>query len=196
MADSTVAKYLPKRSKPPSQSWRTFLANHADCLASIDFCVVPTATFRILYVFLVQVHDRRRVVHVGVTEHPNVHWVSQQLREAFPFDSAPRYVIRDGESIYGTTVAKTLEALRIDEEVIAPRSPCQSPYVERFIGSLRRKCLNHMIILNERHLHRTVAAYLNYYHRARRASFPQSETRLVRGKSKPRQRVASFPNRW
>jgi putative transposase len=174
VADSTVAKYLPKRSKPPSQSWRTFLANHADCLASIDFCVVPTATFRNLYVFLVLLHDRRRVVHFGVTEHLNADWVSQQLREAFPFDAAPRYLIRDRDSIYGASVVKTLEALGIKEVVIAPRSPWQSPYVERFIGSLRRECLNHSIIINERHLHRIVAAYLNYYHRAR-ASFPESE---------------------
>jgi len=167
VADSTVAKYMPKRSKPPSQNWRTFLANHADCLASIDFCVVPTASFRILYVFLVLMHDRRRVDHFGVTEHPSATWVSQQLREAFPFDSAPRYLIRDRDSIYGTAVANTLEALGVEEVVIAPRSPWQSPYVERFIGSLRRDCLDHVIVLNERHLHRIVASYLDYYHRAR-----------------------------
>lgn len=123
VADSTVAKYMPKRSKQPSQNWRTFLANHVDCLASIDFCVVPTATFRILYVFLVLVHDRRRVVHFGVAEHASATWVSQQLREAFPFDSAPRFLIRDRDSIYGTAVAKTLEALGVEEVVIAPRCP-------------------------------------------------------------------------
>jgi transposase InsO family protein len=158
---------MPKRTKPPSQTWKTFLKNHVGCLASIDFCVVPTASFRVLYLFIVLLHEQRRVVHFAVTEHPSARWVCQQLREAFPFDTAPRYLIRDRDSIYGADVQQTLENMGIEEVVIAPRSPWQSPFVERFIGSLRRECLDHVIILNERHLHRIASEYLTYYHRAR-----------------------------
>jgi transposase InsO family protein len=167
VADSTVAKYMPKRIKPPSQTWRAFLNNHRDCLAAIDFCVVPTVTFRLLYLFVVLLHQQRRVVHVGVTQHPSAGWVTQQLRQAFPFDTAPRYLLRDRDAIYGSPVRQTLERMGIEEVVIAPRSPWQSPYVERLIGSLRRECLDHVVVLNERHLHRIVCAYLDYYHRAR-----------------------------
>jgi transposase InsO family protein len=167
VADSTVAKYMPKRTKPPSQTWKTFLKNHVGCSASIDFCVVPTATFRVLYLLVVLLHQQRRVVHSAVTEHPSARWVCQQLREAFPFDTAPRYLIRDRDSIYGAEVRQTLENLGIEEVMIAPRSPWQSPFVERFIGSLRRECLDHVILLSERHLHRIVSAYLEYYHTSR-----------------------------
>jgi transposase InsO family protein len=167
VADSTVARYLPKRIKPPSQTWRVFLNNHAGCLAAMDFCVVPTATFRLLYLFIVLLHQRRRVVHFGVTEHPSASWVSQQLREAFPFDTAPRYLMRDRDAIYGIPVRQTLATMGIAEVVIAPHSPWQSPYVERFIGLLRRECLNRVIVLNERHLRRIVSDYLTFYHQAR-----------------------------
>jgi transposase InsO family protein len=167
VADSTVAKYMPQRRKPPSQTWRTFLQSHVGCLAGIDFCVVPTATFRLLYLFMVLLDQRRRVVHVGVTEHPSAGWVSQQLREAFPFDTAPRYLLRDRDASYGSRVSQTLASLGIEQVVLAPRRPWQSPYVERFIGSLRRECLDHVIVLNERHLHRIVSAYLAYYHQVR-----------------------------
>jgi transposase InsO family protein len=167
VADSTVAKYMPKRRKPPSQTWKTFLHNHVGCLAAIDFCVVPKATNRLLYLFIVLVHEGRRVVHVAVTEHPSADWVSQQLRGAFPFDTAPRYLLRDRDAIYGSQVRQTLQSMGIEEVVLAPRSPWQSPYIERFIGSLRRECLDRVTVLNERHLHRIVSAYLAYYHQAR-----------------------------
>jgi putative transposase len=167
VADSTVAKYMPKRSKPPSQTWKTFLKNHVGCLASIDFCVVPTATFRVLYLFVVLFHDRRRLVHFAITAHPSANWVSRQLREAFPFETAPRFLIRDRDSIYGREVRQSLENMDVEEVLIAPRSPWQSPYVERFIGSLRRECLDHVIVLDERHLHRVVSEYLAYYHASR-----------------------------
>jgi transposase InsO family protein len=167
VADSTVAKYLPQRRRPPSQTWKTFLYNHVGCLAAIDFCVVPTATYRILYLFIILCHQRRRVVHVAVTEHPSAGWVSQHLRQAFPYETAPRYLIRDRDGIYGSRVRQTLVRMGIEEVVIAPCSPWQSPNVERFIGSLRRECLNHVIVLNARHLQRIVANYLAYYHQAR-----------------------------
>ncbi len=165
VADSTVAQYLPQRRQPPSQTWKTFLANHVGRLASIDFCVVPTATFRVLYLFVVLLQDRRRVAHFAVTRHPNATWVCQQLREACPFETAPRYLIRDRDAIYGRQVPETLEHRGIEEVLTAPRTPWQNPCVERFTGSLRRECLG--LVLSERHLHRIVPEYLVYYHRAR-----------------------------
>ncbi len=167
VADSTVAKYLPRRAKPPSQTWRAFLKNHVGCPASIDFCVVPTAIFCVLYLFLVLRHERCQLVHFAVTEHPSAARVSQQLRQAFPFETAPRYLIRDRDSICGARVQRTLEGMGVEEVLTAPRSPWQNPYAERFIGSLRRECLDHVLFLNERHLHRIVSDYLEYHHRAR-----------------------------
>ena len=168
VAASTVAKYMTRRTdKPPSQTWRTFLRNHVGSLASIDFFVVPTVTFRLLYAFVVLRHDRRRVVHFNITEHPTAVWVAQQLREAFPFDEAPRYLIRDRDSIYGTEVRRCLKSMGIEEVVIAPRSPWQNPFVERLIGTLRRELLDHVIVLNERHLRCLLRSYFDYYHQAR-----------------------------
>jgi transposase InsO family protein len=165
IAQTTVAKYLGRRrGKPPSQTWRTFLTNHVSHLASVDFFTVPTATFRVLFVFVVLLHDRRRVVHVNVTAHPTAAWTAQQLREAWPWDSAPRFVIRDRDGIYGPEVQATMRAMGIEEVVIAPRAPWQNPFVERVIGSLRRECLDHVIIWNERSLRQHLRQYLAYYH--------------------------------
>jgi putative transposase len=152
LAESTVARYMGKRPRqPPSQTWQTFLRNHVGSLASIDFFVVPPVTFRLLYGFVVLLHDRRRVVHVNVTERPSAVWVAQQLREAFPFDTAPRYLIRDRDGIYGDEVGRCLRSMKIEEVVTVPRSPWQNPFVERLIGTLRRELLDHVIVLNERH---------------------------------------------
>jgi putative transposase len=165
IAQSTVAKYLGRqRRKPPSQTWRTFLANHVSQLASVDFFMVPTATFRVLCVFVVLSHDRRRIVHVNVTAHPTAAWTQQQLREAWPWDTAPRFVIRDRDGIYGSEFQTAMQAMGIEEVVIAPRSPWQNPFVERVIGSLRRECLDHVIVWNERSLRRHLEQYLGYYH--------------------------------
>jgi putative transposase len=133
----------------------------------MDFCVVPTITFGLLYVFIVLRHDRRRVVHFAVTTHPTQQWVSQQLREAFPFDEAPRYLLRDRDGIYGHEVRRCLQSLGIEEIVIAPRSPWQSPYVERFIGTLRREFLDHVIDFHEAQLRRLIRSFLDYYHHSR-----------------------------
>ena len=167
VSQTTVAKYMIRHRKPPSQTWRTFLDNHVKELVSIDFLTVPTATFRILYVLLVLRHERRQVVHFNVTEHPTAQWTAQQILEAFPFDTAPRYWLRDRDSIYGERFRRRVKSLGVEEVCIAPRSPWQNPYVERLIGSIRRECLDHIIVLNERHLKRILAGYFRYYHRWR-----------------------------
>ena len=167
VSQATVSKYIEHRRIPPSQTWRTFLTNHADCLAAVDFLTVPTATFRVLYVFIVLSHDRRHIVHFNATEHPTAQWTAQQLVEAFPFDTAPRYLLRDRDAIYGKKVKRRIKSLGIYEVITAPRSPWQNPYVERVIGSIRRECLDHVIVLNERHLRRILRDYFNYYHTSR-----------------------------
>ncbi len=167
IAQATVAKYMIRRWKPPSQTWRTFLDNHTEDLASIDFLAVPTATFRILYVFLVLRHERRQTLHFNVTAHQTAQWTAQQLVEAFPFDTAPRYLLRDRDAIYGDRFRRRVRSLGVKEVMIAPSSPWQSPYVERLVGSIRRECLGHVIVINERHLKRLLSSYFKYYHRAR-----------------------------
>jgi putative transposase len=167
VSQATVSKYMLKSKKPPSQTWRTFLDNHADCLAAMDFFTVPKARFRVLYVFIVLSHDRRKVVYFNATEHPTADWTAQQLFEAFPFDSAPRYLLHDRDAIYGEKVKRRIRALEIEEVITAPRSPWQNAYVERVIGSIRRECLDHVIVLNERHLKRILRDYFNYYHISR-----------------------------
>jgi putative transposase len=169
VAEATVAKYRrrDRPGKPPSQSWKTFLKNHAGSLASMDFFLVPTVTFRRLFVFVVLSHERRRVVHFNVTTAPTAQWVAQQLREAFPFETAPRYLIRDRDGIYSETVRRCLASLNIEEIVTAPRSSWQNGYCERLIGTLRRELLDHVIVWNEGHLRRLLAGYLEYYHQAR-----------------------------
>jgi transposase InsO family protein len=167
VADSTVARYLLRSRRPPGQTWRTFLVNHVDQIAAIDFFTVPTATFRVLFCCLILRHARRRVVHFHVTAHPTAAWTAQQVVEAFPYDDAPRYLLHDRDSVYGDTFRRRLRGLGITEVRIAPHAPWQNPYVERLIGSLRRECLDHTIILGEAHLRRILIAYLRYYHEAR-----------------------------
>ncbi len=167
ISETAVSKYMVRFPTPPSQTWRTFLWNHADCLASIDLFVLPTATFRILFVIVVLHHERRRIVHFGVTANPTADWVAQQITEAFPWDTSPRYMIRDRDSVYGAAVRVTVKAMDTEEVVTAPRSPWQNPFVERVIGSIRRECLDHVIVLNERHLRRILASYVDYYHGSR-----------------------------
>ena len=156
---STVAKYMCRHRKPPSQTWRTFLENHIRDIAAIDFFVVPTVRFQLLYCLVVLRHDRRRVVHFNVTAHPTARWTDQQVIEAFPFDEAPRFVIRDHDGIYGVDFRERVKHMGIEEVVIAYRSPWQSPYVERLIGSIRRECLNHTIVFSKAHLRRILTSY-------------------------------------
>jgi transposase InsO family protein len=169
VAQSTVANYLSRARprKPPSQRWRTFLKNHAGTLASMDFFVVPTVTFRLLYVLVVLSHQRRRVLHVNMTTAPTAAWVSRPWQEAFPFETTPRYLIRDRDGISGSEVCRCLARWNIEEVLTTPRSPWQNPYVERLIGSIRRECLDHVIVWNEGHLRRILSSYLGYYHQVR-----------------------------
>ena len=185
VSQATVSKYMVRQRQPPSQTWRTFLENHADCIAGIDFFTVPTATFRILYVFIVLSHDRRHIVHFNVTAHPTARWTAQQLVEAFPFDSAPRYLLRDRDAIYSEKVRRRIKSLGIEEVVTTPRSPWQNPFCERVIGSIRRDCLNHVIVLNERHLRRVLREYISYYHTCR--------THLSLSKDPPETRPVEAP---
>jgi len=187
VAQSTVAKYLPRPRKPPSQTWRTFLMNHLAQTAAIDFFTVPTATFRVLFVFVVLSHERRRVVHFGVTEHPTQEWTMQQMRESFPWEEAPRYVLRDRDAIYGRDFADMTGDMGIEEVLTAPRSPWQNPFLERLVGSIRRECLDHVIVWNERSLRRTLQSYFAYYQRSR--------THLALGKDAPAPRALEPPER-
>ena len=167
ISERTVSRILRKLPRPPSQTWKTFLRNHIGQMVSIDFFTVPTVTMRVLFVFLVLEHRRRQVLHFNVTEHPTADWTSQQIVEAFADRDAPRYLIRDRDSIYGSEVRLRIASLGIEEVLTAPRSPWQNPYVERLIGSIRRDCLNHFVILNARHLKRILASYFVYYHGSR-----------------------------
>lgn len=192
---ATVAKYMIRLPKPPSQTWRTFLDNHITDLVSIDFFTVPTATFRILFVFVVLSHDRRRIVHFNVTQNPTAQWTAQQIVEAFPFDTAPRYLLRDRDSIYGEQFRRRVKSLGIKEIITAPRSPRQSPYVERMIGSIRRESLNHLIVLNERHLRRILRSYFIYYHDARTHLSLTKQCPTTRSIELPDQgRIVAFPH--
>jgi putative transposase len=187
ISQATVSKYLVRRRTPPSQTWRTFLDNHIGSLVSVDFFTVPTVLFKVLFVFVVLAHDRRRVVHVNVTDTPTAHWTAQQLVEAFPWDTAPRYLLRDRDAVYGVVFSSHVHALGIHEVKIAPRAPWQNPYVERLIGTLRRECLDHVVVLNETHLRRLLHAYLAYYHGAR--------THLSLDKDAPEPRPVERPAR-
>ena len=164
---ATVDKYKVRHHKPPSQTWRAFLDNHVPDIVAVDFFTIPTATFRILFCFIVLRHHRRMVVHFNVTANPTARWTALQIVEAFPYDEAPRFLIRDRDGIYGVHFRQHVKHMGIEEVVTAPRSPWQNPYVERLIGSIRRECLNHVIVLNEAHVRRILASYFAYYHESR-----------------------------
>jgi transposase InsO family protein len=167
VAKATVETYRVRPPKPPSPTWKTFLKNHVQDLVSLDFFVVPTITHNVLFVLLILAHERRRVVHFNMTEHPTAQWTAQQVVDAFPWDEAPRYLLRDRDRVYGGSFRQRVHNMGIEEVVIAPRSPWQNPYVERLIESLRRECLDHVIVLHERHLRRLLTGYFHYYHRWR-----------------------------
>jgi len=167
VSDSTVRRYRPLRVTPPSQTWRSFLENHLTDIAATDFFIVPTVTFRVLYVLLIMSHDRRRILHFNVTTSPSAQWTAQQVVEAFPYAAPPRFLLRDRDKIFGSSFVRRVESLGMEEVVTAPGSPWQNPYCERLIGSIRRECLDHVIVLNERHLLRVLGSYASYYQASR-----------------------------
>jgi len=167
VAQSSVAKYMVKRHGPPSQGWRTFLRNHAPDIAAIDLFVVPTISFDLLYALIIVRLDRRDLVWVNVTANPTAEWISRQITEAFPWDSAPEYLIRDRDVIYGTLATRRLWAMGIRDKPTAPASPWQNGFAERLIGSIRRECADHLIVWGEAHLRRVLRAYAHYYNEIR-----------------------------
>ena len=167
VSETTVDKYMIRDRQPSLSTWRTFLDNHLQDIVAIDFFTVPTATFRMLFALVVLRHDRRMIVHSNVTEHPTAEWTTQQIIEAFPEQTAPRFLIRDRDGIYGAHFRNRVKHMGIKELVTARRSPWQNPFVERLIGSIPRECLNHVIVLNERHLRRILRSYFVYYHESR-----------------------------
>jgi transposase InsO family protein len=167
ISERTVSRILRTLRRPPGQTWKTFLHNHLGQMVSMDFFTVPTITMKVLFVFIVLEHSRRKVLHFNVTEHPTAAWTSQQIVEAFADRDAPRYILRDRDGVYGEDVRQRIASLQMEEVLTTPQSPWQNPYVERLIGSVRRECLNHFVILNARHLKRTLASYFAYYHESR-----------------------------
>jgi len=167
VAQSTVAKYLVRRRGPPSQTWRTFVRNHAPDIAAVDLFVVPTISIGLLYGLVVIRIARRKLVWVNITAHPTAEWVARQLTEAFPWQEAPQHLIRDRDAVYGAVFLKRLNAMGIRDHPTAPRSPWQNAYAERLIGSVRRACLDRIVVTCEAHLRRTLQRYADYYNRAR-----------------------------
>ncbi len=167
VAQSTVSKYMVRGRKPPSQSWRTFLQNHVAEIAAIDLCVVPTLTFERLFAFLVLGHGRRQLLWFEVTRHPTAEWLAQQITEVFPWGSAPAYLVRDNDGAYGHVFTSRVRAMGIRDRPISPGSPWQNGYAERLIGTVRRECLDRMLIFGEAHLRRILTLYARYYNESR-----------------------------
>ena len=177
VGQTSVAKYMARRRRPPSQGWRTFLRNHADGIASIDLFVVPTISLRLLYGLLVLRHDRRCILWLGVTAHPSAEWIAQQVTEACGWENAPHSLIRDRDRVYGEAFTRRVRAMGIRDRPTAPRSPWENGHAERLIGSIRRECLDHVIVFGERHLRHVLRSYAQYYNGVR--------THLSLGKDSP-----------
>jgi len=186
VSERTVSRLLRRQRRPPSQTWRTFLTNHVATSASMDFFTVPTLTGRVLFVLVLLAHQRRRIVHVNITEHPTAEWTAQQVVEAFPDDTAPKWLLRDRDAIYSDAFRRRVAGIGIGEIISSPSSPWQNPYAERLIGSIRRECLDHVVVLSERHLRRVLAAYIAYYH--------ESRTHLGLEKDTPNRRSVQPPS--
>jgi transposase InsO family protein len=167
VAQSTVAKYMAKRAGPPSQGWRTFLHNHAPDIAAMDLFVVPTIRFDLLYVFVIVRLARRQLVWINVTTNPTAEWIARQLTEAFPWEEAPRYLVRDQDCIYGDVTTRRIRAMGIRDKPIAPAPPWQNGFAERLIGSIRRECVDHIVVWGEGHLRWILRSYARYYNNIR-----------------------------
>jgi transposase InsO family protein len=181
VAQSTVSKYMVRGGTPPSQNWKTFLRNHAQAIAAIDLCVVPTLTFDRLFAFLVLGHGRRQLLWFEVTRHPTAEWLARQITEAFPWASAPAYLVRDNDGAYGHVFTSRVRAMGIRDRPISPGSPWQNGYAERLIGTVRRECLDRMLIFGEAHLRQILSLYTFYYN--------ESRTHLSLRKDTPRGRA-------
>ena len=167
IGQTSVAKYMARRRRPPSQGWKTFLRIHADGIAAMDLFVVPTISFRPLFGFLILQHDRRRLLWTAATAHPTAEWIARQLTEACGWDAAPQYLIRDRDRAYGEVVTLRLRTLGIRDRPISARSPWQNAYAERLIGSVRRECIDHVVVFGERHLRHLLLSYKKYYNETR-----------------------------
>jgi transposase InsO family protein len=187
VAQSTVGKYMIKRRGPTSQGWRTFLHNHASDIAAMDLFVVPAIGFDLLYAFVIVRLDRRDLVWINVTTNPTAEWVARQITEAFPWDGGPHYLIRDRDRIYGSVVTRRLRAMGIRDKPTAPASPWQNGFAERLMGSIRRECVDHIIVFGEAHLRRVLKSYANYYNGTR--------THLSLNKDAPISRAAEAAGR-
>ena len=192
MGQTTVAKYTAKRRRPPSQGWKTFLRNHADAITSIDLFVVPTVSFRLLYGFLILRHCRRELLWLSVTTHPNAEWIALQLIEACGWREAPRNIVRDRDAAYGEVFIRRLAAMGIRDRPVSARSPWQNGYAERVIGSIRRDCLDHVVVFGEEHLRHLFNSYQKYYNEVRThlslrkdAPVPRDVSRTGRVRSVP-----------
>ena len=167
IGQTSVAKYMARRRGPPSQGWKTFLNNHADGIAAMDLFVVPTISFRLLYGLLIMGHGRRQILWFGVTSHPTAEWMANQLTEACGWEQAPRYLIRDRDGVFGELFVRRLRSMGIRDRPTSPRSPWQNGFAERLIGSIRRECLDHVVVFGERHLRHILPSYMRYYNEVR-----------------------------
>src|SRR5258708_6226210 len=180
IGQTSVAKYMAKRRGPPSQGWKTFLRNHADGIAAIDLFVVPTISFRLLYGLLIMGHGRRQVIWFGVTTHPTAGWIANQITEACGWEQLPRYLIRDRDGAYGEVFIRRLRSMGIRDQPTSPRFPWQNGYAERLIGSIRRECLDHVVVFGERHLRHVLLSYLKYYNEVRASILGEGRAGLAR----------------
>ena len=187
IGQTSVAKYMARRRAPPSQGWKTFLRNHADGIAAMDLFVVPTISFRLLYGLLIVGHGRRQILWFGVTSHPTAEWIANQVTEACGWEQIPRYLIRDRDGAYGEIFMRRLRSIGIRDRPTAARSPWQNPYAERLIGSIRRECVDHIVVFGERHLRHVLLSYMRYYNDTR--------THLALNKDAPISRAADTVGR-
>jgi transposase InsO family protein len=187
VGQTSVAKYMMRRRGPPSQGWKTFLRNHADGIVAMDLFVVPTLSFRLLYGLLIMGHGRRQILWFGVTAHPTAEWIANQLTGACGWEQIPRYLIRDRDGAYGGIFLRRLRSIGIRDHPTSPRSPWQNAYAERLIGSIRRECIDHVVVFGERHLRHVLLSYMKYYNEAR--------THLSLNKDAPASRTAETAGR-
>ena len=187
IGQTSVAKYMARRRGPPSQGWKTFLRNHADGIAAMDLFVVPTISFRLLYGLLIMGHGRRQILWFGVTAHPTAEWIANQLTEACGWEQIPRYLIRDRDGAYGEIFIRRVRSIGIRDRPTSPRSPWQNAYAERLIGSIRRECIDHVVVFGERHLRHVLLSYMSYYNGTR--------THLSLNKDAPISRAAETAGR-